>query len=94
MYSKCIQLKLLSNDNKCYLTDCLAIDDVPVLIKTIPHKNAISFLDWFTYSDNSIDGQSKKKAYAFWESNLISDEEIGTIKSLQKIHAYIYWWFI
>ena len=46
--------------------------------------------NWFTYSDNSIDGQSKKKAYSFFESNLISEAEIGTTKSLQQIHAYLF----
>ena len=49
-----------------------------------------AFLDWFTYSDNSIDGQSRKKAYTFIESNLVSDNDIGTVKSLQQIHAYIF----
>ncbi len=39
---------------------------------------------------NSIDGQSKKKAYTLWESNLINSEEAGTVKALQKIHAYIF----
>lgn len=52
--------------------------------------HGFKFLDWFTYSDNSIDGQSKKKAYSFFESNLIADDEIGTTKSLQQIHAYIF----
>ena len=31
---------------------------------------------------NTIDGRSKKKAYAFWESDLINDEDIGTTKAL------------
>ncbi len=31
-----------------------------------------------------------KKAYSFFESNLISNEEVGTTKSLLKIHAYIF----
>ena len=39
---------------------------------------------------NTIDGRSKKKAYAFWESDLINDEDIGTTKALQQIHAYIF----
>ena len=38
----------------------------------------------------TIDGKSKKKAYAFWESNLIADDDIGTTKALQQIHAYIF----
>ena len=49
-----------------------------------------SFLDWFTYSDNSIDGQSRKKAYTFIESNLVADSDIGSMKALQQIHAFIF----
>ncbi|MDR0752378.1 MAG: Fic family protein [Christensenellaceae bacterium] len=90
LYSKCIQLKLKSNDGKSYATDCLTQDDISELVKNIPSKNALKFLDWFTYSDNTIDGQSKKKAYTFGESNLIGNTEIGSVKALQKIHAYIF----
>ena len=60
------------------------------MIKTLPAKNITEFLDWFTYSDNTIDGQSRKKAYTFWESNMIADNEIGTVMALQKIHAYLF----
>ena len=56
----------------------------------IPGKNSIKFLDWFTYSDNSIDGQSKLKAYALFESSFIDNLEVGTIKGLQQIHAYLF----
>lgn len=90
LYSKCIQLKLLSADGKRYATDCFAQEDIIDVVKTLPAKNTTAFLDWFTYSDNSIDGQSRKKAYTFWESNIIGEEEIGTVKALQKIHAYIF----
>lgn len=90
LYSKCIQLKLPALDGKRYATDCFAQEDIIEVVKTLPAKNTAAFLDWFTYSDNSIDGQSRKKAYTFWESNIIADEEIGTVKALQKIHAYIF----
>ena len=90
LYSKCIQLKLPALDGKRYATDCFAQEDIIEVVKTQPAKNTAAFLDWFTYSDNSIDGQSRKKAYTFWESNIIADEEIGTVKALQKIHAYIF----
>ena len=84
------QLKLLASDGKRYLTNVL--DDVGVisLARNFPNKKALEFLDWFTYSDNSIDGQSKKKAYTFFESNLIDTDDIGTTKSLKQIHAYIF----
>ncbi len=90
LYSKCIQLKLTALDGKRYATDCFAQEDIIEVVKTLPAKNTAAFLDWFTYSDNTIDGQSRKKAYTFWESNMISDAEVGTVKALQKIHAYLF----
>ena len=90
LYSKCIQLKLTAVDGKRYATDCFAQEDIIEVVKTLPAKNTTAFLDWFTYSDNTIDGQSRKKAYTFWESNMISDAEVGTVKALQKIHAYLF----
>jgi len=88
--SKIGQLKLMSSDGKNYVTDCLSQDNIIKLVKILPNKNSMKFLDWFTYSDNSIDGQSKKKAYTLFESNLISKLEIGTAKGLKQIHAYLF----
>ena len=50
----------------------------------------MKFLDWFTYSDNSIDGQSKKKAYTLVESGLLDSLEPGTVECLKQIHAYLF----
>lgn len=82
--------RFVAPDGKKRLADTLDSDGVISLAKHFPNNKAVKFLDWFTYSDNSIDGQSKKKAYSLFESNLISEEEIGTTKSLQQIHAYIF----
>lgn len=90
LYSKCIQLKMVSADGKRYATDCFAQEDIAEIVKTIPNKRATHFLDWLTYSENSIDGRSKKKAYTFMQSNLVSAEDVGTVKSLQQIHAYLF----
>jgi cell filamentation protein len=90
LYSKCIQLKLVSTDGKKYTTDCFSQDTIIEVVKIIPSKKSIEFLDWFTYSDNTIDGQSKKKAYTLFESNLINEFEIGTVKGLKQIHAYLF----
>ncbi len=90
LYSKCIQLKLISADGKKYATDCFSQDDIVEVVKTIPSKKSIQFLDWFTYNDNSIDGQSKLKAYALFESSLVESIEVGTTKGLQQIHAYLF----
>lgn len=86
----CSQLKMTANDGKKYATDCYAQEDISDIVKAIPSKRTADFLDWFTYSDNTIDGRSKKKAYTFLQSNLIADKDIGTTKALQQIHAYIF----
>ena len=84
------QLKLTAADGKKYNTDVLDSEGVIMLAKNIPNTKVADFLDWFTYSDNSIDGKSKKKAYEFWDSQLIDDKDVGTAKSLQQIHAYLF----
>lgn len=88
--TRCSQLKLTAVDGKRYLTDCYAQKDIEELAKHIPNKNAIQFLDWLTYSENTIDGKSQKKAYQLWETSFIENIEVGTTKGLQQIHAYIF----
>ena len=61
------QLKLTASDGKRYLTDTLDSDGVIALAKNFPNSRSNEFLDWFLYSDNTIDGQSKKKAYTLFE---------------------------
>ena len=84
------QLKLLAPDGKRRLTDVLDSEGITALAKAIPNQKATAFLDWFVYSDNSIDGQSKKKAYTLIESGLLDSMEPGTVKCLQQIHAYLF----
>lgn len=84
------RLKLTAADGKKYLSDTLDSEGIIALAKHFPNNRAMKFLDWFLYSDNSIDGQSKKKAYTLFESNLIDEIEIGTTKGLQQIHAYLF----
>ena len=84
------RLKLTASDGKKYLSDTLDSEGIIALAKYFPNNRAMKFLDWFLYSDNSIDGQSKKKAYTLFESNLIDEIEIGTAKGLKQIHAYLF----
>lgn len=84
------RLKLQAPDGKKRLADVLDSDGVVRLAKEFPNTRASKFLDWFTYSDTSIDGQSKKKAYALFESGVIDSIEVGTFRGLQQIHAYIF----
>jgi cell filamentation protein len=90
MVSATTQLKLTAADGKKYKTDLLDSEGIMELCKNFPNNKATKFLDWFLYSDTSIDGQSKKKAYTLFESKLINEIEIGTTKGLQQIHAYLF----
>ncbi|EGC20857.1 protein adenylyltransferase Fic [Prevotella multiformis] len=84
------QLKLKASDGKSYKTDTFDAEGVTLLAKHINNTKATSFLDWFLYSDNTIDGQSKKKAYQLFESGILQTAEPGSIKCLQQIHAYLF----
>ena len=82
--------KFEAPDGKLRASDALDTACVQTLAKHYPNNRANTFLDWFTYSDNTIDGQSKKKAYDLFESGLLESLEPGTVKCLQQIHAYIF----
>ncbi len=84
------QLKLLAPDGKHRLTDVLDSDGVLLLARAVPNSNAMPFMDWFTYSENTIDGQSRKKAYTLYESGLLNSMEPGSVRCLQQIHAYLF----
>jgi cell filamentation protein len=84
------QLKLLASDGKRYSTDMLDYAGIIALGKTFPGTKANRFMEWFTFSDESIDGKSKSKAYALFESSFINSIEVGTAKGLQQIHAYLF----
>jgi cell filamentation protein len=90
LVSATTQLKLVAKDGKRYLTDTLDYNGIIALGKQFPSKKANRFIDWFTYSDETIDGKSKAKAYALFESSLIDTFEVGTTKVLQQIHAYLF----
>ena len=84
------QLKLLAPDGKKRLTDMLDYSGIIALGKQFPGKKANRFIEWFTFSDESIDGKSKTKAYALFESSFIDSIEVETTKGLQQIHAYLF----
>ncbi len=84
------QLKFLAPDGKRRFADMLDYSGIIALGKEFPGKKANRFIEWFTYSDESIDGKSKTKAYALFESTFINSLEIGSTKGLQQIHAYLF----
>ena len=84
------QLKFLAPDGKKRLSDMLDYQGIIAVGKEFPSKKANRFIEWFTYSEESIDGKSKTKAYALFESSFIDNIEVGTSKGLQQIHAYLF----
>lgn len=88
--SRTNQLKLIAPDGKRRLTDVVDMEGVKALAVAFPNTRAARFLDWFTYSDNSIDGQSRKKAYTLFESGLLETLKPGKVDCLQQIHAYLF----
>ncbi|MBP8609835.1 MAG: Fic family protein [Syntrophaceae bacterium] len=84
------QLKIIAPDGKSRLTDMLDYNGIIALGKQFPAKSANRFIEWFTYSDKTIDGKSKQKAYSLFESSFIDGIEVGTTKGLQQIHAYLF----
>ena len=82
--------KFLAPDGKQRAADALDSDCVRTLAENYPNNRANTFLNWFVYSDNSIDGQSKKKAYTLIESGLLETMRPGSVKCLQQIHAYLF----
>lgn len=84
------QLKLTAADGKKYLTDTFDHDSIIELAKNFPSKQANRFIEWFTYSDETIDAKSKSKAYALFDSSLLAEIEVGTVRGLQQIHGYLF----
>ena len=82
--------KFEAPDGKLRKADVLDYEGVQILAKNYPNTKAVEFFDWFSYADNTIDGQSRKKAYDLFESGLLNTLEPGSIKCLQQIHAYIF----
>ncbi len=90
LVSATIQLKLTAADGKKYQTDTFDYDGIIELAKNFPSKQANRFIEWFTNSDETIDGKSKSKAYALFGSSLFDTIEVGTVKGLQQIHGYLF----
>ncbi len=83
-------LKLLAPDGKLRQADALDNDGVVALAKCFPGSKAMRFVEWFTNSDETVDGKSKSKAYALFDSSMIDSIEVGTVNGLQQIHAYLF----
>ena len=86
----CGQLKLYADDGKKYLSDVINEEGVRLVLTIIPSKYKKAIQDWIKGLLDPIDEQSKKKAYDFYKTDLIEEDEIGKTLALQKIHAYLF----
>ncbi len=84
------QFKFTAPDGKKRAANVLDYDGIIELGKSFPSEQANRFIEWFTYSDETIDGKSKSKAYALFDSSLFDTIEVGTVKGLQQIHGYLF----
>ncbi len=84
------RFKFEAPDGKMRAADVMNSDEVALLAKHYPNNRANAFLDWFLYSDNTLDGQSRKKAYQLFESGLLQTFQPGSLRCLQQIHAFIF----
>lgn len=84
------QLKLTAADGKKYLSDALDSDGVIKLATEFPGKIGAAFIGWFTRADDSVDEKSKQKAYSLFDNSISDAIEVGTVKGLQQIHAYLF----
>jgi cell filamentation protein len=84
------QFKFAAPDGKKHSANVLDYDGIIKLAKNFPSKQANRFIEWFTYSDETIDGKSKSKAHALFDSSLLDTIEVGTVKGLQQIHGYLF----
>lgn len=86
----CRQLKLTASDGKKYMTDVVDDEGVNTIIALIPSKKSLVFEKWLKGMGTSLDDKSKQKAYELFESGMINEIEVGTVKGLQQIHSYIF----
>ena len=90
MSSFCRQLKMTAADGKQYVTDCLNQNGINRLILLLPTKSRMQFIDWINGMGDSIDEQSKRNAYELYENSILDSSEVGTLKGLQQIHAFLF----
>lgn len=79
-----------ATDGKHYDTDCLNQNGINRLLLLLPAKSKIQFSDWILGMNDPIDEQSKRNAYELYENSILETTEVGTVKGLQQIHAFLF----
>lgn len=90
LFANCKQLKMQAADHKFRMTDVLSEKQVAELLAVIRSPRAEVFQEWFRQIGRTLDEKSREKAYDLFAGDLIDNIEIGTVKGLQQIHAYIF----
>ena len=89
--SKFVEKKyLFASDGKNYLSDTIDEEGASNASLYIKTSRRAGLMNWLKGSLDPIDEQSKRRAYELYESTLIDGELIGTCKSLQQIHSYLF----
>lgn len=86
----CRQLRLTAADGKSYLSDCIGQKGIDALLLTLPAKHRAEFSDWIAGKNSPLDEQSKRRAYELWDSPILDENLVGTVKGLQQIHAFLF----
>ncbi|MBQ7519810.1 MAG: Fic family protein [Clostridia bacterium] len=90
LFANCKQLKMTASDGKKYSTDVIDDGMLSTLMAVLKSPKKDVFQAWIASIGSSIDERSKLKAYDLFESGAIHAIEVGTIKGLQQIHAYLF----
>ena len=90
LIANCKQLKLKAKDGKFYKTDVVDESGLNVIVALVKSKKSEVFVKWLKNLETSLDEKSRKKAYELFDSGFWSEIEVGTVRGLQQIHAYIF----
>lgn len=90
LFAKCKQLKLTASDGKQYKKDVIDDDMYNALLGILKGRKKDSFQNWMRSLNSSLDEKSRNKAYDLFDSGTVNDIEVGTVKGLQQIHAYLF----
>lgn len=70
------QLKLCAPDGKLRLTNVMDYEQIIALAKVFPSTQANRFIEWFTYSDETIDGKSKRVLTSIFLGDTVNSYEV------------------
>lgn len=90
LFTFCRQLKLTATDGKRYSSDCLTQKGVDTVLLVLPGKYRAEFSDWIAGMASPLDERSKQRAYELWDSPILDQDLVGTVKGLRQIHAFLF----